>query len=423
MKKILLSVLVLFGCVSGAVADNYNCSKVLNIGWSSWKSSNEYLFPTLADYKDSNGLALICGGFQDGSCEEGAFAVITGVHVWDNETKDDVGIYRCSTDGGNAWASVGATSLEKCKTLDGKRLITTHGNYDIYVPNSLAKVHMASQYYTSTSKDAFCYYDHGQKPGQTQPVPDPKPAPMPAPKPAPMPAPKPGENKTSCVDSRTTAEGKACCSLHESVARWDGSQCVCVGQNQEFSYDGLQGYCNVKGEENASHQCDDGVGVTISAWKVQCKASQDVLVEISKFEALCVKSDLTVGEFNETRAAVQGLVNAMCTKSDEVTVVVEEAKSVDTSASRKAILAAENVLKNIESGFKVSVWKDEEGKFNTARLASDSIAGVVLGTAGGLITSSVIKKHQIEDGFEDINCVIGGQSVAGWGDEFSVGVQ
>jgi hypothetical protein len=211
--------------------------------------------------------------------------------------------------------------------------------------------------------------------------------------------------------------------LHSSVAKWTGSECVCVGQNQEFSYDGLQGYCNVKGEENASHKCDDTVGVTISAWKVQCKASQDVLEAISKFEALCEKSDLTVGKFNETRAAVQGLVNAMCTKSDEVTVVVEDAKPVDTSASRKAILAAENVLKNIESGFKVSVWKDEEGKFNTARLASDSIAGVVLGTAGGLITSSVIKKHQIEDGFEDINCVIGGQSVAGWGDEFSVGVQ
>lgn len=412
MKKFLLFVLALFGCVSGAAAADakYNCSKVLNIGWDAFKVSNEYLFPTLADHKDSNGLALICGGFQDGSCEEGAFAVITGTHVWKNDTKTDVGIYRCSTSGGNAWASVGATSLEKCKTLDGKRLITTHGSYDIYVPNSLAKVHMASQYYTSTSKDAFCYYDHGQKPGQKQPKP--------------APDPEPGENKTSCVDSRSTAEGKACCSLSPSVAKWENGQCVCVGQNQEFSYDGLQGYCNVKGEENASHQCDDGVGVTISAWRVQCKASQDVLVEISKFEALCEKSDLTVGEFNETRAAVQSLVNAQCQKSTVIQeVVVIEAKPKNTDAERKKILAAESVLKDIESGFDVSVWKDADGKFNTARLASDSIAGVVLGTAGGLITSSVIKKHQVEDGFEDINCVIGGQSVAGWGDEFSVGVQ
>ncbi len=68
-----------------------------------------------------------------------------------------------------------------------------------------------------------------------------------------------------------------------------------------------------------------------------------------------------------------------------------------------------------------SVWKNEEGKFNTARLLSDSIAGVVLGTAGGLITANVVKKNQIENGFEDMRCTVGGQSVADWGDEFSVG--
>ena len=68
-----------------------------------------------------------------------------------------------------------------------------------------------------------------------------------------------------------------------------------------------------------------------------------------------------------------------------------------------------------------SVWKTADGKFNTARLLSDSIAGVVLGTAGGLITANVVKKNQIEEGFEDLRCTIGGQAVADWGDEFSVG--
>ena len=71
----------------------------------------------------------------------------------------------------------------------------------------------------------------------------------------------------------------------------------------------------------------------------------------------------------------------------------------------------------------ISVWKNADGKFNTARLASDSIAGVVLGTAGGLITSNVVKKNQIENGFEDIKCTIGGQNVAAWGDQFRVGIQ
>ena len=82
-------------------------------------------------------------------------------------------------------------------------------------------------------------------------------------------------------------------------------------------------------------------------------------------------------------------------------------------------------LTSIHNKFRddVSVWKNAEGKFNTARLASDSIAGVVLGTAGGLITSSVVKKNQVENGFEDIKCTIGGQNVAEWGDQFRVGIQ
>ena len=76
---------------------------------------------------------------------------------------------------------------------------------------------------------------------------------------------------------------------------------------------------------------------------------------------------------------------------------------------------------NVLNG-KRSVWKDKEGNFNTARLISDSVAGVVLGTVGGVVTSTVIKKNQVEDGFEDLRCAIGGQNVAHWGDEFVVGI-
>ena len=70
-----------------------------------------------------------------------------------------------------------------------------------------------------------------------------------------------------------------------------------------------------------------------------------------------------------------------------------------------------------------SVWKDSEGKFNTARLASDLTAGVVLGTVGGVVSGVVIKKKQVEKGFEVLHCTVGGQKIADWGDEFSVGLQ
>ncbi len=91
--------------------------------------------------------------------------------------------------------------------------------------------------------------------------------------------------------------------------------------------------------------------------------------------------------------------------------------------ARERIEAAVAKMDDIASGLRLTVWRNDEGKFNTSRLLSDSIAGVVLGTAGGLITSNVVKKNQTESGFEDIQCSIGGQVVAGWGDEFRVGIQ
>lgn len=70
-----------------------------------------------------------------------------------------------------------------------------------------------------------------------------------------------------------------------------------------------------------------------------------------------------------------------------------------------------------------SVWKNAEGKFNGVRLASDLTAGVVLGTVGGVVSGVVIKKKQLENGFEDLHCTVGGQTVADWGDEFRVGLK
>ena len=70
-----------------------------------------------------------------------------------------------------------------------------------------------------------------------------------------------------------------------------------------------------------------------------------------------------------------------------------------------------------------SGWKTADGKFNSTRLASDITAGVVLGTVGGVVSGVVIKKKQVEKGFDALHCTVGGQKVADWGDEFSVGLQ
>lgn len=98
-------------------------------------------------------------------------------------------------------------------------------------------------------------------------------------------------------------------------------------------------------------------------------------------------------------------------------------QSLDTTAAVAEIEKLGKELNDISATFDRSKWRDADGKFNTARLASDSVAAVVLGTAGGLISSKVIKKKQVENGFEDIKCTIGSQEVANWGDEFQVGIQ
>lgn len=70
-----------------------------------------------------------------------------------------------------------------------------------------------------------------------------------------------------------------------------------------------------------------------------------------------------------------------------------------------------------------SVWKNADGSFNATRLASDLTAGVVLGTVGGVVSGVLIKKSQVEKGFDALNCTVGGQKIADWGDEFTVGLR
>jgi hypothetical protein len=102
----------------------------------------------------------------------------------------------------------------------------------------------------------------------------------------------------------------------------------------------------------------------------------------------------------------------------------EKTKNIELPADLSVSMLVNGVIAVRDSlAASASVWKKADGSFNTARLASDSIAGVVLGTAGGLITSNVVKKNQLSNGFENIMCTVGGQSVATYGDEFSVGIR
>ena len=172
-----------------------------------------------------------------------------------------------------------------------------------------------------------------------------------------------------------------CKNLDKSVAEWKNNQCVCVDKRQIYSPDNKK--CITNPEVT---KCDKVAEAKWTGGKCEC-IKQGYELKDGK----CVKGAALV--------------------------------SSEQKESRKEITSVYEKLNAMSGDFKVSVWKNADGNFNTARLASDSIAAVVLGTTGALVTSNIVKKNQVSGGFEDINCQVGGQTVAGWGDQFSVGIQ
>lgn len=197
------------------------------------------------------------------------------------------------------------------------------------------------------------------------------------------------ERNKICVPTDTEAKRQACIDMDNNIATWDeaNEQCTCHESGYEWKYDATSqsGAC----EKLATRAACEDLGTHIARWDTdhdECKCNDNGQ------------------EFNGTQCVD--------------TAATIKRKANDAS---RAITDAVNTLDNLN--LQTSKWKNAEGKFNTARLASDATAGIVLGTTSALITSKLVKKHQVQDGFEDIHCTIGGQTVADWGDEFTIGIQ
>ena len=159
----------------------------------------------------------------------------------------------------------------------------------------------------------------------------------------------------------------------------------------------------------------DGKKVTISKTKSVTVPCVDDVVENLTDEMF----ENDTGELRQIRDELcEGVVVSGSATSGGTGATVSSATTVNYQ-SAEAIL--DKFVSNAES--ERSVWKNADGKFNTTRLASDITAGVVLGTVGGVVTGVVIKKNQVKKGFEALHCTVGGQKVAAWGDEFSVGLR
>ena len=150
---------------------------------------------------------------------------------------------------------------------------------------------------------------------------------------------------------------------------------------------------------------------------------EKALAGVKKAKELCHPGKtLTAGEVEQLLDEVYGLLIIAGDVVTSVQVINTEI-GIDVSYQENAIDLQYSKLDSLRRQLGLNVWRDENGNFNTARLVSDSIAGVVWGTVGGIVTSKLVKKNQLKKGFEDLYCAIGGQTVAEYGDDFTVGMR
>ncbi len=250
---------------------------------------------------------------------------------------------------------------------------------------------------------------------------------------APNPTPAPGGGTGSkCRAQRAGADwsdrARACCDLPKSVAEVVGKEdCNCLEPGKSFQIVAGRGVC-VDAAAGApvpgGFTCPAEDSILFNSYRQRCVNNAEALKAIADLENACATKQITNKELYQALKDVVWLYVQECGAAPAVVQPNDDGGvSGEATIVAQRIRSSYEVLQDLIADFDVTVWRNEEGKFNTARLASDSIAGVVLGTAGGLISSNVIKKSQIKNGLEDIQCTVGGQVVGSFGDEFRVGIQ
>jgi hypothetical protein len=252
----------------------------------------------------------------------------------------------------------------------------------------------------------------------------------------------PNKKTTKSCEERypnASAERLACC-YAGGVTKWIGKDsdtdpklCICVNPTTkvqdpalEWFYDATtkKGFCKAKGGNEqpvipVTPEPEKDCWYTFYG-EFKCgngtRVKKNYQMKLSKDDLKGLKCESFQERYRNDARGVEDLFKKkLCLDPNYV-----ENQPLD-AATKKAI-------NNINSFFGISesnrnVWRDEDGQFNTARLASDATAGVVLGTVGGIVSAKVIKKKQLEKGFDVLHCTVGGQRMADYGDTFQVSYQ
>ena len=244
---------------------------------------------------------------------------------------------------------------------------------------------------------------------------------------------KPGNDdcptcKKPTCDDWNTAEQKYCCKNAKTGKHHNTTVGVCVcddNENKKWVWDASSGTgkCIDRGGQS-DNKSDEECWYTFES-EVQCTNG----ATIHKSERKKLGSDILGGASCESvkanlqpgSAALQGLIDHYCGNGGGNGGGNGDQNADKANKIKNAREKLSAFFKKIDSDR--SVWKNADGSFNATRLASDLTAGVVLGTVGGVVSGVLIKKSQVEKGFDALNCTVNGQKIADWGDEFTVGLR
>ncbi len=214
-----------------------------------------------------------------------------------------------------------------------------------------------------------------------------------------------------------------------------GNQCQCMSNYQWVDQNNHALGCKMTEEEVRKRECQEVGGARWDDAAKLCVCtdsnfefdSQSKTCKELAGYALCLplmaNAEATWDDVNKVCNCTQKNYVLIDTKCVEHPDIVAERNAEMAKIAKSKIENVHSKLKRKQDSFKASAWKNAEGEFNTARLASDSIAGAAVGAVGGLLINKHVKKNQVEDGFEALGCSVRGEIVAGWGEEFSVGVK
>ena len=228
-----------------------------------------------------------------------------------------------------------------------------------------------------------------------------------------------------CDQFAANTPEKKCCDAGYDVNTKAFECCVYKEQGHRVTWNKNNDKCECEiGEWNDTKKiCECKINVS-SKLKYICSDESNTVISLDKSEDFKVPVPVGVDQKCEdmqdivSKSINEGLGNISKTIDALKKICEDLQKGSVSSVSSSGFSSLDDWIRTTDSSR--SKWKDAAGNFNGARLASDLTAGVVLGTVGGVVSGVVIKKKQVEKGFDALNCYVGGQKMADWGDEFRI---